>query len=348
MRVGIDGKRMPDSKQRGPLGTLEHAHALGLEGVFFRRVLDMSPSLDADELRAIRTRADELGLYLEAGLGMVNPYANAEMPDLRRIGAGDIVRGFERMMAASAEIGCTELWAVTGGFQPYRGRYIYDRFRTDVRWADQLEATQRFLARLAPTARAHGVHINLETHEEITTFELLRLIEAVGTDVMGLVFDTSNGLQRGEHPVWAARRIAPHVRQTHIKDAELRFDAAGVLCRSTVTGTGVVDYGAILPLLQQANPALNLSIECTRSPGASGGPGDILIEIYDPDWHESHPDLSKAELAAYFELVAASMRGGTERGPDSTAGTCTYDDVVADIQAAATHLRGIAGSQSRH
>lgn len=61
--------------------------------------------------------------------------------------------------------------------------------------------------------------MNIETHDEITSFEILRLIEKVGADCVGVVFDTANGLQRGEHPVFAAKRLAPHIRQTHIKDA---------------------------------------------------------------------------------------------------------------------------------
>ena len=74
-----------------------------MEGLFFRTVLDMSPSLDIGALRAIRQRADELGMYLETGLGKVNPYATAEAPKLRAIGDGDIVEGFRRMMNACAQ-----------------------------------------------------------------------------------------------------------------------------------------------------------------------------------------------------------------------------------------------------
>lgn len=63
-------------------------------------VLDMSPGLDRGELRAIRQRADELGMYVETGLGKVNPYASPEAPELWQVGDGDIVLGFRRMMEA--------------------------------------------------------------------------------------------------------------------------------------------------------------------------------------------------------------------------------------------------------
>ena len=60
---------------------------------------------------------------------------------------------------------------------------------------EQLQASEKFLRKLAPFARDLGVHMNLETHEEITSFELVRLVEAVGPDVLGIVFDTSGSMR---------------------------------------------------------------------------------------------------------------------------------------------------------
>lgn len=100
MRVGVDGRKLPHAKNLGPLRSLDYAAELGLDGVFFRTVLDMSPGLESSELRELRSHADELGLYLEAGLGKVNPYALAEAPEIRAIGDGDTRLGFERMLRA--------------------------------------------------------------------------------------------------------------------------------------------------------------------------------------------------------------------------------------------------------
>ncbi len=157
MRIGVDGRKIPEAAKRGPLGSLDHARSFGMAGLFYRTVLDMSPRLDRGELRAIRQRADELGMYVETGLGKVNPYASPEAPELRQVGDGDIVLGFRRMMEACVDIGCRELWIATANYKTiYAGRWAYDRFRTDVTWAEQLEATQKFLLRLAPIARDLG------------------------------------------------------------------------------------------------------------------------------------------------------------------------------------------------
>src|SRR5262249_11227667 len=159
-------------------------------------------TLDVGELREIRAHADELGLYLETGLGKVNPYALAEAPEIRAAGDGDTRLGFERMLRACAEIDCREVWIVEASYKSQvRGMLAYDCCLIDVSWAEQLRASETFLRVLAPIARDLGIHMNLETHEEITTFEVVRLVEAVGPDVMGVTFDIANVVQRGESPV---------------------------------------------------------------------------------------------------------------------------------------------------
>ena len=307
MRIGVDGTKIPEAVKRGPIGSLEHGRELGLSGLFFRTVLDMSPTLDPGELAAIRQRADELGMYLESGLGKVNPYATPEVPELRAIGDGDIALGFRRMMEACAAIDCRELWVALAGYKwMFRGRLAYDRFRTDVDWADQLEATTKFLRKLAPIARDLGIHLNLETHEEVTSFELVRIVEAVGPDVTGIVFDTTNALQRIEHPVWTARRVAPYTRQTHCKDGLLSFGGGGLDYQHRPIGTGVVDYREILPILVEANPTLHLTIENPQAEQDAARPASVIfIDLFDREFLAGHPDLSVEEFAAFMRMAHA-------------------------------------------
>lgn len=306
MRLGIDWQKLPEATKRGPLASLDHVKELGLEGIFFPTVLDMSAALDMSLLRDIRAKADDLGLYLEAGLGKINPYCSAEAPELRAAGNGDIIAGLTRMVECAAEIGLHELWISPGNFKSqYPGRLANDRFRTDIDWADQLAAMEKVMHRIAPALRAHGSHMNMETHDEITSFEILRLIEAVGEDVTGAVFDTANGLQRGEHPVWAARRLAPFVRQTHIKDAYVARAPGGLDFQGRPCGDGIVDFAAILPILHAANPNLNLSLEmaasCEDKPRAPNP--RQCIQIDDPVWRAVHPDLTADEYDAYMAMV---------------------------------------------
>jgi sugar phosphate isomerase/epimerase len=294
MRVGIDGRKIPLLEQYGPAGSLDHAQRVGLEGIFFRTVLEMSPTLDPGELRAIRDRADALGLYLESGIGKVNPFAAPEQPEQRAAGDGDVLLGFRRMLEACRAMDVTEVWCGTANFKPqYQGYWRYDRFRTDVAWDEQLAATTRLSKKLAPIARDLGIHMNVETHEEITTFEIVRMVEEVGPDAVGITFDIANVTHRAEDPVMAARRVAPYVRQTHMKDVVHRFVDDGIMRQVRPVGHGLINFETILPLLYQHNPGLHLTIEDPSSHGL------MTMQIYDPVWRASHPDLTPHEFAVW-------------------------------------------------
>ncbi|GAA2835291.1 sugar phosphate isomerase/epimerase [Aminobacter aminovorans] len=351
MRLGIDGRKIPEARKRGPIGSIEHAAELGLEGTFFRTVLEMSPSLDSGELRAIRQRSDELGMYLETGLGKINPYATPETPELRQIGDGDILLGFRRMMEICAEIDCRELWVGTASSKGiYPRRWSVDRFRTDVSWDDQMVAIEKFLGKLVPIALDLGIHINIETHEEITSFEILRLLETFGTDALGVVYDSSNGLQRCEHPVMAARRVAPYVRQTHLKDAAVVPAEGGALMQFRPCGQGVIDFRAVLAIVLAANPDVNLTIENEEPSEEREKPyAARLLEIHDESWLSAHPDLTLTEYAAYTSMMMAfQARIASGTACDIMRGTRPfgYAEAIADIMRSADHIREACGALS--
>ena len=58
MRLGIDSQKLPEFVKRGPLASLDLVKELGLAGLFFPTILDMSPTLDKGALRDIREKAD--------------------------------------------------------------------------------------------------------------------------------------------------------------------------------------------------------------------------------------------------------------------------------------------------
>jgi sugar phosphate isomerase/epimerase len=340
MKVGIEGNHTFNCREVGVKRVLDLAGEHRLDGVFFKTVLYFSPTLDAGALRDVRAYADERGLYLEVGLGRINPYNTAESPEIRRLGDGDYRRGFERMIAAAAAMGCTELLAGTGTWKDYPGRYAFDRFRTDALWADQLQATAHFLAQLAPCLRDHGCRIDVETHEEITSFEVVRLVESIGPDALGVTFDTGNVLARCEDPVAAARRVAPYVHLMHVKDAILTFDPHGLVRQPRACGEGIIAWETILPILHQAAPDLHLSLEDHR--------GFMLLEIYDPEWLAAHPDLTTAELAQVVRLAQlseAKIARGEIMPPAAYDAEPWEEQRIRRLEASRDYLRALIAEQ---
>ncbi len=340
LRVGTDTSKFPGARDASAITTLERVAALGLDGAFFRSAFELSPTLDAGELSAVAQAATDLGLYLEVGAAKVNPFATPEFPEIRALGDGDYLRGLERIIRATTAVGITELWTATANYQfRIRGLYACDRFRTDVTWAEQLAATAKVLTRLAPILRDTGAHLNLETHEEITSFEVVRLVEDAGPDAFGITFDTANVLVRAEDPVAAARRVAPYVRMSHVRDVDLRFSDEGITRYLAPVGTGVIDWSAVLGELVAHAPQLNLSIE-----GVVGGYAGMPLFIDDPVWQKGHPDLTVAEFAEILRLTRL-QEGRAAVGAAPTLETLTgpIDDATSlgFITSSAAALRGI-------
>lgn len=308
-RIGTDIKFVGGSTLWGS-GTdaLAAAADAGLEGVNVRTLDELSPTLDRAELTDFAQLAAELDLYVEMGVGKVNPYMTAELPRVRDLGGGSYLAGMERLIETCASFGWTETWTAVGGFKPYPGIFFTDRFRTDTDWSDQLRATERFLHRLAPALRANRVRLNLETHEEITTFELLRLIESVGDDVLGICLDPANLAVRAEVPLEGIARIAPHVRTTQLRDAALWRTEEGISRFIAPCGEGVIDWDAALELILSANPGINLTIE-----GIGPVRAEMRLHTADLVWRAGHPDLTPEALGE-LERLAAGYEERAARG----------------------------------
>lgn len=295
LRIGVDSTKFVDARGGPASRFVERSAELGLDGIFFRSILEISPTLDRGEIREAMQAARELGQRVEAGVGKVNPFATPEAPAVRVLGGGDYLLGMRKMIEVAASEGIHELWTATANFQfELSGLYQCDRFRTDVEWSEQLAATQKFLHKLAPILRDAGAHLNLETHEEITTFEIVRLVEEVGPDVLGITFDSANVLVRCEDPIAAVQRAAPYIRSSHIRDVALLFRPEGIARLLRPVGEGVIDWDRFLAPLIDHDLMLSIEgiVESTR--------GEMTLHIYDERWQRSHPDL---DLPEAFEVI---------------------------------------------
>ncbi|GAA4357869.1 sugar phosphate isomerase/epimerase family protein [Microbacterium rhizosphaerae] len=295
-----------------PFSTLAAVRELGFEGILVRTVDEAFPTLDAGAVREFAQEARRHGMFVQLGLGKVNPYMTAELPRVRDLGDGSYLDGMVRMIELCAEHGWTEAWTATGGFKhDLPAPFCVDRFRTDVDWSDQLVAIARFLRLLAPALRANGVRLNLETHEEITTFEILRLIDEIGADVVGVCLDPGNLMVRGEPVMDAVRRVAPFTHMTHLRDAVLVRSEEGIARFLAPIGAGVTDWDELVGILLAAQPEIDLAIE-----GIGGSRAEMTLDPRDAFWRSMHPDMTESDVTELERLVdlypAQADRGTVE------------------------------------
>ncbi len=297
MKVGSDTDKLPSEvKKQGAFAVLDYLHARGFDGAFFRLMLDLSPTLDHGELKEVKAHADSLGLFLEAGIGWVNPYNTPERPEIRRFGNGDYRLAVEKMISAARIINCTELWAVSAHSIHGDPFYVaYDRFRTDVTWNDQLDAIVKFIGLLAPMLRDLGCRINLETHGDETSFEAIRIIEKSGKDIVGITLDTGNLPLQADVPLSSIKRMAPYVHLTHCKDGILFRTDEGLNQQIRSLGDGITDWKSALEILNDHNPDLHLCIEEYRA--------ENLLFWSTPKYSKSYPDLQCKDIAEFDRLT---------------------------------------------
>ncbi|GAA5094504.1 sugar phosphate isomerase/epimerase [Microbacterium yannicii] len=345
IRVGTDSTKLPGAFTHDAFWVIERVADLGLDGVFFRDILDLSRTLDVVEIADVTAAARERGLYLEAGAGKVNPFAMPEDPTTRGLGDGDWLAGMARKLEAAAGCGIREVWAATTNYQfRLRGMRACDRFRTDVTWPEQLAATAKVLGMLAPVVRDLGLHLNLETHEEISSFEVVRLVEEAGPDAFGITFDSANVVVRGEDPVAAARRVAAYTRQTHLRDVVLVPNEHGIGRLIAPIGEGVIDWDGMLSALASA-PAQNYSIEGVF-PGMREHLGtEMSLFVDDPQWRSSHVDLTDEELAWARRHCDAQSEEGALR-EERLRATVTDEVATAFIVDSAARLRRLVSARA--
>lgn len=114
---------------------------------------------------------------------------------------------------------------------------------------------------LADVFAQRGVSVALETGQE-TADTLLAALAALQRPCVGVNFDPANMILYGMgEPVQALRRLAPHVRQLHIKDA-LPTRTPGTWGQETPAGAGAVAWGALFDTLRELGLCGDLVIEC--------------------------------------------------------------------------------------
>ncbi|MDQ4501492.1 sugar phosphate isomerase/epimerase [Sinomonas sp. ASV322] len=295
MRIGVMCGRLQGFEDGHPEEALVWASSGGYDGVLFATPRAMSPELDGVALKEAGELAAERGLYLEVGIGSLGPFGDA----------GERLAELNAHIDAAATAGCREFFAYTRT----------DRHHASVPHAVQLAAVQKTLETLAPRLRDEGLRLNLKTHEDLSSHEVLRLVDESGTDVVGVSLDVANLVVRGEDPVEATRRLAPHVHQTHFEDVALYIVERGLRRRLRPCGAGVLDWAAILRTLAEESPARRLTLEQHA--------GRFDLDVFDPAWFDAEPHVTARELAVLFRhAVDCERRASAGELPSLAA----YDD----------------------
>ena len=204
------------------------SHALKAE-VFqicdYQKILSMTPAQLAD----IKNTAGSLGITLELGTKGVQPEHLARYLALAEALDVKIVRGMVN----------------SPGHQP------------------TLSEAESLLRKIVPAYAASGVTLALEPYEQLSSRDLVTLLESVGSDALGIGLDPANCVAALEHPVDVITRCAPYVKNMHIKDFAFtrRGGWVGFTLEGTELGQGLLPYEFLIKKIRPAARGINRVIE---------------------------------------------------------------------------------------
>jgi sugar phosphate isomerase/epimerase len=287
-----------------PIQLLDKVSSYGLEGAELPASL-----MQGEDTVSVADYAKERGLFITLETKGYDPIKLATAIDLGvRLGAKTV-----RTIVGGAKLG--------GDRRPMAGR-----------WQPFLQEILVGLRGAMIIAERAGVNLAVENHQDLASEELLWLCESIESPRFGITLDTGSTLATAEEPVEFAGRVAPYVKNVHLKDYQIyTYDEGYRLVRCPL-GQGVVDFPTLFEILSETCPEVTMSIEL-------GALEARLVRVLAEDYWIDYPPRSAAQFAHVLRFVLDNAKAsGDWRTPfelnEPTEAIIAYEDQQLDASLA--------------
>lgn len=171
-----------------------------------------------------------------------------------------------------------------------------DRQKFGQPWANHIQHCISVLRDLVPRLRDQELKIAIENHQDLDSNDLIRIIEAVGSDVVGVNFDIGNAFSVCEDPINFANKLGSSVINIHLKDYKIFRSDDGFRLARCPLGEGSVDFKTILPLLEKNSPNARMVIELGALEARN------IAWLTASFWEEIQPR-KQSELVTFFQQI---------------------------------------------
>ncbi|MDQ3327533.1 MAG: sugar phosphate isomerase/epimerase [Chloroflexota bacterium] len=233
-------------------------------------------------VEALKRLLTDEGLTLSE---FVSTPAGAGSPDATRRAAA--VEYFKRVVDTAAALGTTMVNSVVS--TPFdlsfpvllelpESQEVTVELPRGLDWADGYKGYVETLQQCCAVCEEAGLRYALETHPHrwaTTALSLLRLIEDVGSPVLGANLDPSHLFPCGDLPQVAVYQLGPNVYHTHFSDNDGQTNA------HWRPGKGKIDWSATLQALQDIGYDGVISIELEDVPGRASKANPVAGDAFD-------------------------------------------------------------------
>ena len=288
VKLGIDLFSLR-SQNWTPFQYLDYCAKQRVQVVHFSEIRFIG-SLEPENLRAVRRRAEELGIEIEIGMTSTCPTSkvfNAK--------AGTAEEQLARMID-SAKIAGSKIVRTLLGTMEDRKTAPIER---------HMEAMIQVLRRSRSKAMDAGIQIAVENHAgDMQSHELKTLIEAAGKEFVGACLDSGNPCWVLEDPHVAFDTLQPYVLTSHVRDSAVWRVPEGIAVAWTRMGEGNVDIASYVKKYAAGCPGRALSMETIVT-------GPRLFATRTPAFWDAYRDIPAWEFERFEEIA--------ERGKPVTA-----------------------------
>jgi sugar phosphate isomerase/epimerase len=194
---------------------------------------------DDQYLTTVREEAESRNLFLEYGV------------------MGTQSHEIQKGIRICKKLGSTVLRSVLG----------FKRFDPTTSIADELEIGRNNIASSVPALERSGVRLAIENHGDVTSDELVDIVEQIDSPNVGICLDVGNSLCVLEDPWAAAERMIPFAFTTHFKDYTITGTPSGCTITGVPLGEGVLPLLDLYRLIQEQGIVDRLILEIPVEPG---------------------------------------------------------------------------------
>lgn len=257
---------MTVAKPTDTLQFLEHCHSLGAAGI--------QSAINAD-IPKLRSRAEELGLYIEAMVSMPAPNDSGQ---------------FEAELQKARDVGAVALRSRCLGTRRY------ETFTSLDQWREHVSQSHKSIELARPILDKFKIPLGIENHKDWTVNELVPLMKQYCTEYLGVCLDFGNNISLLDDPMSTIEALAPYAKCAHLKDMAVESSDNGFLLSEVLLGNGYLDLPRAISIVRRARPDIRFSLEMiTRDP--------LKVPCLEDKYWVTFPERSGLTLARALRFV---------------------------------------------
>jgi len=257
-------------------------------------------------------------ILVDANLDEVREYARDHNLFINIAASGYDPEHLKRVLQLGGNINALTVRTIVGGAD-----FGGDRRKMSGKWQAFLHEILVSFQEAVKTAEEVGVHLTVENHQDLASEELLWLCETINSDHFGITLDTGNPLATAEVPMDFFRKMAPYIKNVHLKDYKIYWSEDGYRLARCPVGQGVIDFPPLFSLMEEVNPNITLSIE-------HGALEARHVRVLQEDYWTEYPERTAKQLTRLLRFVGdraftkGEWRTPYEKGESANA-IATYE-----------------------